>query len=74
MIQNFEQARPVKYRVHYPVGSPQIIEADSYKLENGWHKFECYEVNRMEPYWRHFSDDVTVEKIEWPYPLLSENL
>jgi hypothetical protein len=54
----------MKYRVHHPPGSPQIIEADSYELVDGWHRFETYQVNRLEPYYKHFSDDIKVEVVD----------
>jgi len=54
----------VKYRIHYPVGCEQVIDAESYVCEDGWHSFKTYHVNRFEPYWKFFSDDVKVESID----------
>ena len=54
----------VKYRVYYPEGKTLEVDAESYVIEEGWHKFETYLPNRFEPYWVHYSDDIKVERID----------
>jgi hypothetical protein len=51
------------YKVYYPCNKETVIEADSYELVDEWHRFECYLINRIEPYYRHYDKDIRIERV-----------